>query len=56
MIEEQALCRVHRVGQRCNVTTVRYLMRNSFEEVCSRNLRVMHSNSEQHANYSLASC
>lgn len=34
MIEEQALCRVHRVGQRRNVTTVRYLMRNSFEEVC----------------------
>lgn len=33
MIEEQALCRVHRVGQRRNVTTIRYLMRNSFEEV-----------------------
>jgi SWI/SNF-related matrix-associated actin-dependent regulator of chromatin subfamily A3 len=33
MIEEQALCRVHRVGQKRNVTTIRYLMRNSFEEV-----------------------
>jgi hypothetical protein len=33
MIEEQALCRVHRVGQRRNVTTVRYVMRDSFEEV-----------------------
>ena len=33
MIEEQALCRVHRVGQKRNVTTVRYLMRDSFEEV-----------------------
>lgn len=33
MIEEQALCRVHRVGQLRNVTTIRYLMRNSFEEV-----------------------
>ncbi|KAH7355161.1 SNF2 family N-terminal domain-containing protein [Rhexocercosporidium sp. MPI-PUGE-AT-0058] len=32
MIEEQALCRVHRVGQLRNVTTIRYLMRNSFEE------------------------
>jgi len=34
MIEEQALCRVHRVGQRRNVTTIRYVMRDSFEEVC----------------------
>jgi SWI/SNF-related matrix-associated actin-dependent regulator of chromatin subfamily A3 len=33
MIEEQALCREHRVGQTRNVTTIRYLMRNSFEEV-----------------------
>ncbi|TVY35125.1 putative SWI/SNF-related matrix-associated actin-dependent regulator of chromatin subfamily A member 3-like [Lachnellula occidentalis] len=32
MIEEQALCRVHRVGQKRSVTTVRYLMRDSFEE------------------------
>jgi hypothetical protein len=35
MIEEQALCRVHRVGQQREVTTVRYLMRGSFEEVSS---------------------
>jgi hypothetical protein len=34
MIEEQALCRVHRVGQKRNVTTIRYMMRDSFEEVC----------------------
>ena len=33
MIEEQALCRVHRVGQNRDVTTIRYLMRDSFEEV-----------------------
>ncbi|KAM3068187.1 hypothetical protein ACMFMG_011234 [Clarireedia jacksonii] len=33
MIEEQALCRVHRVGQEREVTTIRYLMRDSFEEV-----------------------
>ncbi|PMD57317.1 uncharacterized protein K444DRAFT_644904 [Hyaloscypha bicolor E] len=32
MIEEQALCRVHRVGQKREVTTVRYLIRGSFEE------------------------
>ncbi|KAG4433796.1 hypothetical protein IFR05_010710 [Cadophora sp. M221] len=32
MIEEQALCRVHRVGQKRSVTTIRYLMRDSFEE------------------------
>ncbi|KAH9217258.1 putative SWI/SNF-related matrix-associated actin-dependent regulator of chromatin subfamily A member 3-like 3 [Leptodontidium sp. 2 PMI_412] len=35
MVEEQALCRVHRVGQERNVTTIRYLMRDSFEEVNS---------------------
>jgi hypothetical protein len=33
MIEEQALCRVHRVGQKRSVTTIRYIMRKSFEEV-----------------------
>ena len=33
MIEEQALYRVHRVGQKRSVTTIRYLMRDSFEEV-----------------------
>jgi SNF2 family DNA or RNA helicase len=33
MVEEQALCRVHRVGQKRSVTTIRYLMRDSFEEV-----------------------
>ncbi|TAQ86370.1 hypothetical protein B7494_g5289 [Chlorociboria aeruginascens] len=32
MIEEQALCQVHRVGQTCDITTTRYLMRDSFEE------------------------
>jgi SWI/SNF-related matrix-associated actin-dependent regulator of chromatin subfamily A3 len=38
MIEEQALCRVHRVGQKREVTTVRYLIRGSFEEVCHLHL------------------
>lgn len=33
MIEEQTLCRVHRVGQTRNVTAIRYLIRDSFEEV-----------------------
>jgi SWI/SNF-related matrix-associated actin-dependent regulator of chromatin subfamily A3 len=31
MIEEQALCRVHRVGQKRDVTTIRYLIKDSFE-------------------------
>lgn len=34
MIEEQALCRIHRMGQQRDVTTIRYRMKNSFEEVC----------------------
>ncbi|KAL9098570.1 MAG: hypothetical protein Q9187_009633, partial [Circinaria calcarea] len=33
MMEEQALCRVHRMGQTKAVTTIRYIMSNSFEEV-----------------------
>jgi SWI/SNF-related matrix-associated actin-dependent regulator of chromatin subfamily A3 len=47
MIEEQALCRVHRVGQKRIVTTIRYLIRDSFEEVshikimCSPSLIIM---------------
>ncbi|KAN0114679.1 SNF2 family N-terminal domain containing protein [Hyaloscypha variabilis] len=32
MMEEQALCRVHRMGQTKEVTTIRYRMKNSFEE------------------------
>ncbi|KAL3427322.1 alpha-mannosyltransferase [Phlyctema vagabunda] len=32
MIEEQAICRVHRVGQKQDVTTIRYVMKNTFEE------------------------
>ncbi|PQE30181.1 SNF2 family domain-containing protein [Rutstroemia sp. NJR-2017a WRK4] len=32
MMEEQALCRVHRMGQNKEVTTIRYRMKNSFEE------------------------
>lgn len=33
MIEEQALNRVHRIGQDRDVVTVRYIVRNSIEEV-----------------------
>lgn len=33
MMEEQALCRIHRMGQKKEVTTIRYIMKNSFEEV-----------------------
>jgi len=34
MIEEQALDRVHRIGQRNNVQVFRYLVKDSFENVC----------------------
>ena len=33
MIEEQALDRVYRIGQTKHVTTVRYIVKDSFEEV-----------------------
>lgn len=32
-MEEQALCRIHRLGQRNEVKTIRYRISNSFEEV-----------------------
>jgi SNF2 family DNA or RNA helicase len=32
-LEDQALARVHRLGQTRPVTTIRYVMENSFEEV-----------------------
>ena len=32
-MEEQALSRIHRLGQQKEVETIRYRMRNSFEEV-----------------------
>jgi len=34
MMEEQALCRIHRLGQKKEVKTIRYRIRGSFEEVC----------------------
>lgn len=36
MMEEQALCRVYRMGQKKDVTVIRYRMRDSFENVCLR--------------------
>ena len=33
MVEDQALDRVHRIGQTKEVTTVRYIVRNTLEEV-----------------------
>jgi hypothetical protein len=33
MIEEQALCRVHHVGQKHNITSIRSMMRDLFEEI-----------------------
>ena len=32
-IEEQALARVHRIGQQKEVTTVRFFVKDTFEEV-----------------------
>jgi SWI/SNF-related matrix-associated actin-dependent regulator of chromatin subfamily A3 len=32
MIEEQAMCRIYRIGQKKAVTTIRYRIRDSFEE------------------------
>ena len=34
-LEDQALARAHRLGQTHPVTTIKYIMRNSFEEVWS---------------------
>ena len=47
MVEEQALCRVHRVGQKRNVTTVRYLIRDSFEEVSRPLIFILYNLSRQ---------
>ena len=33
MVEDQALDRVHRIGQTKEVTTIRYIVRNTIEEV-----------------------
>jgi len=33
MTEEQALARVHRIGQKKQVTTIRYIMKDSYEQV-----------------------
>ena len=38
MIEEQALNRVHRMGQTKDVTTIRYIMESSIEEVMPSHL------------------
>jgi SNF2 family DNA or RNA helicase len=37
-VEQQALARIYRMGQTRKVTTIRYIMRNSFEDVrCEHN-------------------
>ena len=40
-VEEQALARIHRMGQMKEVTTVRFVMKGSFEEVFPP---ILHSN------------
>jgi SNF2 family DNA or RNA helicase len=37
-LEDQALARIHRLGQKNKVTTVRFVVRDSFEQVSSRKL------------------
>jgi hypothetical protein len=34
-IEEQALARIHRIGQKKEVTTIRFFVKDTFEEVGS---------------------
>jgi SNF2 family DNA or RNA helicase len=42
-IEEQALARVHRLGQAKKVTTVRFIMKDSIEDVsCPINLQAFY--------------
>jgi SWI/SNF-related matrix-associated actin-dependent regulator of chromatin subfamily A3 len=36
MMEEQALCRIHRLGQKKEVKTVWYQIRDAFEEVSTK--------------------
>jgi hypothetical protein len=42
MMEEQALCRIHRLGQHKDVKTIRYRIKGSFEEVSVFLLRDFH--------------
>ena len=37
MMEEQALCRIHRIGQEKDVITIRYIIKDSWEEVSASN-------------------
>jgi SWI/SNF-related matrix-associated actin-dependent regulator of chromatin subfamily A3 len=34
-VEEQALARIHRMGQTKEVTTIRFIMEGTFEQVCA---------------------
>jgi SNF2 family DNA or RNA helicase len=41
MMEEQALCRIHRLGQKKEVKTIRYLIPGTFEEVSEARLSIV---------------
>jgi SWI/SNF-related matrix-associated actin-dependent regulator of chromatin subfamily A3 len=41
MMEEQALSRIHRLGQKKEVKTIRYLILGSFEEVSENCLSIV---------------
>jgi hypothetical protein len=47
MMEEQALCRIHRLGQTKEVKTIRYRMKGSFEEVCNDSKRFSPTNEDE---------
>lgn len=46
MVEDQALDRVHRIGQEKEVTTVRYIVNNTLEEVRSYQHHLSYINHE----------
>lgn len=46
-LEEQALARIHRIGQKQSVTTVRFYIRDSFEEVST----IFSASNEIHYSY-----
>lgn len=43
MLEDQALDRVFRIGQTKEVTTIRYIVKGSLEEVCSSQPIIRHN-------------
>lgn len=55
MAEEQALSRIHRMGQTQPVQTIRYIVRGSIEEVSERSLRWSEISSSNSRSFLLSS-